>query len=217
MIFCWVLIACAFLNVLADYNKYIQYVERTNAFIECACKKRISKTFYNGFDIAIKNIVRGNKYTFEEMNYMLATPDYAEDNPNLQKIMRYQGTMRNEIIDITGYCRFPSKRRETSTRPEAYRRTATTKAIRGLFALDLLRGNDVNYTNDQKCILIGLAVQSKYISKYTETANFENGFCVIKDSEGNVKKYKEIENEFWEVDCDQVDLAKEKLLDQLKH
>ncbi|XP_050420617.1 uncharacterized protein LOC126833363 [Adelges cooleyi] len=217
MIFYWVLISYAYVDVMAHVNllEYTDLVDMTNELIECACYTFFPNKFHSGFGIAIKTIVRGNQYTFDEMNYMLAIPDYA-DYTNLEAFKGYQTRMQTEIINATGLRHVPANGGQDITSLGNFRRTWTKETIRRLFDIDLFHGDDSNYTDDQKCYLIGIAIQSNYVSGYTVSAEMKNGFCVIMDTHGCGRKYKEIGNQFWQVHWTQTNLRIGTLLDQLK-
>ncbi|XP_050424174.1 uncharacterized protein LOC126835551 [Adelges cooleyi] len=217
MIFHICFILFAYVNVLADdENDYIQEVDITNQYIMGAVKDFVIHERMNGLEFTVKRIVRGNKYSFEKMNFMLAVPDQLLFQ-TLDKCISSEKSLQKEIITALRHDRPSATGVDDIFVLGDERRKLVRRAIKNLFFYDMFLKYDVNYSLTQKCHLIGLATSTKNPLSYTENAVVDNdGVCVMNSIFGTVTKYKEFENQFWEVEPDQVDEKKERLLCQLE-
>ncbi|XP_050424040.1 uncharacterized protein LOC126835454 isoform X3 [Adelges cooleyi] len=201
MVFYIFLFSYAIVNVLADNIDLSEYI--TEYYIT-------NEHMQNAFDTI-------DEYTMEELNYMFVIPDQA-DIFELNKYIGYQRKMQNEIIMALHIDRPFYNRLVDLSELGDKRRELTRKALLQLLFFDLYHLNDENYTFKQKCILIGLALSTKYPTHYTKSVDVENDtVCVITDINGMTSKYKEIkrENDFYQIQNKRVYGTKRSLFEQL--
>ncbi|XP_050424574.1 uncharacterized protein LOC126835796 [Adelges cooleyi] len=216
MIFYSVLLSYAFVNILADnINDYIEEVNITNQLIETACQVYVPNAGLYGLEYTIKRILREDKYPMEQLNFMMAIPDYT--NRSFSRYTRYQEKMQREIITAIGIDIPKAKQGDSLESLGDKRRKITGPTIKHLLYNVMLHatlGQEDDLSHKQKCHLIGLAMSTINPSNYIVTANIENNTtCVITDFNNNIKKYKQFEGKFWELELDHT--KKVKLLDQL--
>ncbi|XP_050442028.1 uncharacterized protein LOC126846498 isoform X2 [Adelges cooleyi] len=90
-------LTCVFVNVSADLMEYIRAVSLANRLIHLASGIHNdlvrSKNVENGLEYVIKSMACENFFTLDQMNYMIAVPDFAPLNSE------------REIIDAIGHQR----------------------------------------------------------------------------------------------------------------
>ncbi|XP_050424031.1 uncharacterized protein LOC126835454 isoform X2 [Adelges cooleyi] len=214
MVFYIFLFSYAIVNVLADNIDLSEYI--TEYYITNEHMQNAFDTI-DGLAFTIKRIILADEYTMEELNYMFVIPDQA-DIFELNKYIGYQRKMQNEIIMALHIDRPFYNRLVDLSELGDKRRELTRKALLQLLFFDLYHLNDENYTFKQKCILIGLALSTKYPTHYTKSVDVENDtVCVITDINGMTSKYKEIkrENDFYQIQNKRVYGTKRSLFEQL--
>ncbi|XP_050420207.1 uncharacterized protein LOC126833102 isoform X1 [Adelges cooleyi] len=180
----YVLMSCAFLNVLAyNMRDYYKAVYSTNGLIDRAVRiKSFRHEKLNAFEYTIKRMVISGHtdFAFDKMKFMVAIPDRAE-RENLNRYVEFQLRFQQELTSVTGLepvplnsitkkpprtpINLPSPEDPIPQLGEIVKvanilRKKTRKALWSLLMEDVflpLQHQDHRYTDDERCFIVGLA------------------------------------------------------------
>ncbi|XP_050424896.1 uncharacterized protein LOC126835997 isoform X2 [Adelges cooleyi] len=215
-LFCF-LISFIFVNVAADITAYMREVDMTNRYIHSAFEYK-NILVANGLEHVIKTLVHENRYTMNQLNFMVAVPERASlTNNNIQESIGLQIDMQFEIqIELPLLVLIaPSQhhRNLNLTNLGKVRRFFTGNALRNII-LNELAANEPNCS--ELCQYIGLWMSTKVPSLYTNiTEIVPYNVCILRDTAGHIIKYRSFGSTYWQVDADDIDYKIIKLKDQV--
>ncbi|XP_050444285.1 uncharacterized protein LOC126847888 isoform X4 [Adelges cooleyi] len=188
-LFCF-LISFVFVNVAADITAYMREVDMTNRYIHSAFEYK-NILVANGLEHVIKTLVHENRYTMNQLNFMVAVPERASlTNNNIQDHRNLNLTNLGKV-----------------------RRFFTGNALRNII-LNELAANEPNCS--ELCQYIGLWMSTKVPSLYTNiTEIVPYNVCILRDTAGHIIKYRSFGSTYWQVDADDIDYKIIKLKDQV--
>ncbi|XP_050444265.1 uncharacterized protein LOC126847888 isoform X2 [Adelges cooleyi] len=198
-LFCF-LISFVFVNVAADITAYMREVDMTNRYIHSAFEYK-NILVANGLEHVIKTLVHENRYTMNQLNFMVAVPERASlTNNNIQALLvLIAPSQHHRNLNLTNLGKV--------------RRFFTGNALRNII-LNELAANEPNCS--ELCQYIGLWMSTKVPSLYTNiTEIVPYNVCILRDTAGHIIKYRSFGSTYWQVDADDIDYKIIKLKDQV--